>query len=145
MAEDITQHVFLVVWSKRMALARIEKVEPWLWTVTRNRAISFIRKEAYKRTYIKYLKTRFEQEERSPLQLLLNKQKAERMEKIINSLTFRQQQVYRLSRNEGMTYSAIAKYLSISTDTVKEYMSNALKKIRKMLLLHKDELLVHAM
>lgn len=145
MAEDITQHVFLVVWSKRMALASIEKAEPWLWTVTRNRAISFIRKEACKRAYIKYLKTRFEQEECSPLQLLLNKQKAERMEKIINSLTFRQQQVYRLSRNEGMTYSAIAKYLSISTDTVKEYMSNALKAIRKMLLLHQDELLVQVM
>lgn len=143
MAEDITQHVFLVVWSKRIALARMEKLESWLWTVTRNHAISILRKEAYRQTYINYLQTGLEQKESSPLQVLLNKQKAERIEKIINTLTVRQQQVYRLNRNEGMTYAAIAKVLRLSPDTVKEYMSNALKTIREMLLRHKDEILIN--
>jgi RNA polymerase sigma-70 factor (family 1) len=143
MAEDITQHVFLVVWSKGIALARIEKLESWLWTVTRNHAISILRKEAYRRTYMNYLQTGLEQKESSPLQMLLNKQKAERIEKIINTLTSRQQQVYRLNRNEGMTYAAIAKILRLSPDTVKEYMSNALKTIREMLLRHKDEILIN--
>lgn len=142
-AEDITQHVFLVVWSKRITLTRIEKVESWLWTVTRNHALSILRKEAYNRAYINYLKAGFEQKEQSPLQVLLNKQKGDRIEKIINTLTLRQQQVYRLNRNEGMTYAAIAKVLQLSPDTVKEYMSNALKTVRQMLLLHKDEILVH--
>lgn len=143
-AEDITQHVFLVVWNKRVTLTRIEKVESWLWTVTRNHALSILRKEAYSRAYINYLKTGFEQKELSPLQVLLNKQKGDRIEKIINTLTLRQQQVYRLNRNEGMTYAAIAKVLQLSPDTVKEYMSNALKTVRQMLLLHKDEILVNA-
>lgn len=140
LAEDITQHVFLVVWSKRMVLPRIEKAEPWLWTVTRNHAISILRKETHRRTYLNYLQTGFKQTEQSPLQWLLDKQKAERIEKIISSLTSRQQQVYRLSRNEGMTYTAIAKVLQIRPDTVKEYMSSALKTVREMLLLHKDEI-----
>ncbi len=144
-AEDITQHVFLVVWSKRITLTRIEKVESWLWTVTRNHALSILRKEAYSRAYINYVKAGAELKEQSPLQVLLNKQKADRIEKIINTLTLRQQQVYRLNRNEGMTYAAIARLLQLSPDTVKEYMSNALKTIRQMLLLHKDEILINAM
>lgn len=142
-AEDITQHVFLVVWSKRITLTRIEKVESWLWTVTRNHALSILRKQAYNRAYINYLKAGFQQKEQSPLQVLLNKQKGDRIEKIINTLTLRQQQVYRLNRNEGMTYAAIAKVLQLSPDTVKEYMSNALKTVRQKLLQHKDEILVN--
>lgn len=142
-AEDITQHVFLVVWNKRITLTGIEKAESWLWTVTRNHALSILRKEAYSRTYINYLKGASEQKEQSPLQVLLNKQKAERIEKIINTLTLRQQQVYRLNRNEGMTYTEIAKLLQLRPDTVKEYMSNALKTIRQMLLLHKGEILIN--
>lgn len=142
-AEDITQHVFLVVWNKRITLTGIEKAESWLWTVTRNHALSILRKEAYNRAYINYVKEGTALKEQTPLQVLLNKQKAERIEKIISTLTLRQQQVYRLNRNHGMTYAAIAKVLQLSPDTVKEYMSNALKTVRERLLRHKDEILVN--
>lgn len=142
MAEDIAQQVFFIIWEKRSSLADLEKGEAWLWTVTRNQTMNVVRKELSRQAYVTHIKERFEPEQDSPLQELLNKQKAERIEQIINSLSLRQQQVYRLSRNEGLTYTAIAKTLSLSVDTVKEYMSNALKTIRKMLLHYKDEILI---
>jgi RNA polymerase sigma-70 factor (family 1) len=142
LAEDIVQQVFFIVWEKRATLATIENGESWLWTVTRNQTMNLLRKEASKQTYITHIKERFTYEEASPLQELLNKQKGERIEQIINSLTARQQQVYKLSRNEGLTYAEIAKTLELSPDTVKEYMSNALKTMRKMLLQYKDEILI---
>lgn len=141
-AEDVAQHVFLIVWEKRTKLVTIENGESWLWAVARNRTLSVLRKEASRQTYITHIKERFEQEQHSPLQELLNKEKEERIEMIINTLPGRQQHVYRLSRSKGMTYAEIAKALKLSPATVKEYMSNALKTMRKMLLQHKDEILL---
>lgn len=144
LAEDIAQQVFSIVWEKRASLATIENGESWLWTVTRNQTMNLLRKESSRQTYITYIKEQFAYEEASPLQELLNKQKGERIEQIINSLSPRQQQVYKLSRNEGMTYAEIARTLAVSPDTVKEYMVNALKTMRKMLLQHKDEIIILA-
>lgn len=141
-AEDIAQHVFLVVWKKRATLMSIEKGESWLWTVARNEATSILRKEVYRRAYINYIKERFEEQHESPLGQLLEKQKRERIEEIINALPPRQRQVYRLSRGEGMSYAAIAKTLKISPETVKDYMSGALKNMRIMLLQYKGEILI---
>lgn len=142
LAEDIAQQVFFVVWEKRSSLTTIENGESWLWTVARNLTMNVLRKEASRQTYITHIKERFEQEDHTPLQELLNKQKGERIKKIINILTPRQQQVYKLSRDNGMTYAEIAKALHLSPDTVKEYMTEALKTIRKMLLQYKDEILL---
>lgn len=144
MAEDIAQQVFFTVWEKRHSLATIENGESWLWTVARNQTMNILRKEASRRSYITHIKERFDHEDNSPLQELLNKQKGERIEQLINTLTPRQQQVYKLSRNNGMTYAEIAKTLELSTDTVKEHMANALKTLRKKLLQYKDELLLFA-
>lgn len=142
LAEDIAQQVFFVVWEKRSSLTTIENGESWLWTVARNLTMNVLRKEASRQTYITHIKERFVQESHTPLQELLNKQKGERIKKIINTLTPRQQQVYKLSRDNGMTYAEIAKALHLSPDTVKEYMTEALKTIRKMLLQYKDEILL---
>ncbi len=141
-AEDIAQHVFFVVWKKRSTLMSIDKGESWLWTVARNEATNVVRKEVYRRAYMNYIKERFEEEHDTPLSRILNKQKRERIEAIINTLPLRQQQVYRLSRGEGMSYAAIAKTLKISPETVKDYMSGALKNMRRMLLQYKGEILV---
>lgn len=142
MAEDIVQQVFFIVWEKRHMLSGIENGESWLWTVTRNQTMNVLRKEASRQTYITHIKERFDQDTNSPLETLLAKRKGERIDQIINSLTPRQQQVYKLSRNKGMTYAEIAKVLQLSHDTVKEHMANALKTIRKMLLQYKDEILI---
>ena len=120
----------------------IDKGESWLWTVARNEATNVVRKEVYRRAYMNYIKERFEEEHDTPLSRILNKQKRERIEAIINTLPLRQQQVYRLSRGEGMSYAAIAKTLKISPETVKDYMSGALKNMRRMLLQYKGEILV---
>ncbi len=58
----------------------------------------------------------------------------------VEKLSPRQQQVYRMSREQGITLQQIALQLGISYDTVREHMSNALKSIRAYLEEHYGEI-----
>jgi len=61
------------------------------------------------------------------------KELKEKSEKIIELLPPRQKQIYKLSREKGLTYKEIANKLSISVNTVETHMERALRLIRKNL------------
>ena len=54
---------------------------------------------------------------------------------MISQLPKRQQEIFRLSREQHMTYKQIAEELSISEKTVEYHMTAALKYLRKNLYL----------
>lgn len=141
-AEDVVQAVFIDVWEKRSGLSDVENAPAWLRTVTRNKAITALKKESRQEQYKTAVKELFETEENTPLQQLILRQKQELIQKILNSLPARQKQVYTLSRYDGGTYAEIGKGLGISAETVKEHMAKALKTIREMMLAHKTDLLI---
>ena len=55
------------------------------------------------------------------------------VEQSINSLPNRSQEIFKMSRFEGLTYSKIAEQLDISVKAVEKQMSQALSKMRDFL------------
>lgn len=140
LAEDAAQQVFVELWEKRERLSTVDDPEAWLWTVTRNQTVKILKKESTQKNYVDYLKEYFGDDEHTPICQLILKQKSTLIERIINSLPERQQETYRLSRNDGFTYLQIAKKLGIGAETVKEHIGKALKNIRIALKKHENEL-----
>jgi RNA polymerase sigma-70 factor (ECF subfamily) len=134
-AMDIVQETFLKVWTKREDLPELESFSAWLHTMARNLVIDSFRK---KETYEKHILQAAAKEEGTflPDQQLDSKQTAFFIHQAINNLPPRQQQVYKLSRIDGLKRSEVAERMNISPDTVREHMSKALKSVRAYLKEH---------
>lgn len=139
-AKDIAQQVFLKLWEKRQSLSQIRNPEAWLFTVARNQVADLLRAQLLNDKYIRYVQEFFREEEASPEELLILRQQKELLEKSLQKLSLRQQEIYRMNREQGMTYGEIAEKLGISHDTVKEHISKSIEKIRRFIREHRTEL-----
>ena len=133
-AEGIVHEVFIKVWEKRNKIDEYLSFESYLFTITYNTTISFIRKKVKENKYIEHLKSIQNPSIQSNIIPEIEyKELKEKSEKIIGLLPSRQKQIYKLSREGGLTYKEIAVKLNISVNTVETHMERALKSIRKNL------------
>jgi RNA polymerase sigma-70 factor (ECF subfamily) len=126
-AEEIVQEVFLKIWEARQKIDSYSSFDSFIFTVAYNSTITLLRKRVTEHKYLDNLKIR--QEIASTPNLIDEiqfKELDERVHSIINRLTPRQQEVFRLSREERLTHEQIAKKLNISANTVKNHIVAAL-------------------
>lgn len=142
LAQDAVQEVFVKVWKNRQQLTTLNSFPAWLTTITRNQLINDLQRmvpmdslEAIHPDVIDYHQASTGNE--------LDFRELEKVIKIgIDGFSPRQQQIYKLSREEGLSHKQIAAQLNISYDMVREHMSNALKNLRKFLENHYTHLLL---
>ncbi|NML22730.1 RNA polymerase sigma-70 factor [Pseudoflavitalea sp. G-6-1-2] len=127
-AEDITQDIFFSIWLNRSKLATVQDFEPWLHVVTRNRTISGLRKMLHEPDggISATVPEIAAQQSDSPVGQLDYKQSRELLQKAIDQLPERRRQVFRMSRQDGLTHAEIAEQLQISKATVNEHIGEAL-------------------
>jgi len=132
-AENLLQEVFLSLWEHRFNVENNASVKSFLFTVTYNSAISFLRKKAKDNEFFKYLKSLQEPSD-VPVDVALNYRELEtRLEEIINGLPQRQKEIYLMHKVEGLKYAEIAERLSLSVNTIENHMARALRTIRDKL------------
>ncbi|MBS9463931.1 RNA polymerase sigma-70 factor [Flagellimonas sp. 389] len=137
-AKEIVQEVFLKVWIKRESLNPELSFKSYLFTITRNKNIKFLKKAAnnlklreeifYKSQ--KFANTTEKYMREADLEVL--------KEKALDQLPPKRRVIFEMSRNEGKSYEAIGQELGISTSTVKSQMSKALETLRNFILENKD-------
>jgi RNA polymerase sigma-70 factor (family 1) len=137
-AQDIVQEVFLKIWLKRQELNLIDNFSAFLHTMTRNLIISGLRKKAPAYGLEQMDENALPVSNLSPEQALAEDEIEKIILQAIDQLTPRQQQVYLMSRETGLSLKEVALQLHISYDTAREHMSLALKSIRAYLAKHLD-------
>ena len=140
-AEELTQDIFLKVWTARDQISRVENFEAWLFIITRNALASAVRKKLSQPTFIQDQ----EREENSlrPDYLLETRQHYQVLLTGIGLLPEKRQQVFRMSRLEGRTHEEIAQALGMHKDTVAQYIVKAVTFLKSYLHEHLgDSLLV---
>ncbi|MEZ2444748.1 RNA polymerase sigma factor [Chitinophaga sp. RCC_12] len=140
-AQDIAQQVFLAVWERRAELPKVKEPSAWLFGIARNLVADLFRSKLVEEKYLRFAIEFLETAGQSPEDLILNQQRSEILSRSLQELSPKQKEIYKLSREEGKTYQEIADLLGVSKETVKEYMQIALAKIRKYLLIHREELI----
>jgi RNA polymerase sigma-70 factor (ECF subfamily) len=134
-AEEIVQEVFIKIWESRGKIDIYASFESFLFTIAYNATMSLLRKrmrETKSREYLKSLQQVSSAEQ--IIDEIQYKELKQKVEFLLKQLTPRQEEIYRLSREERLTHEEIAKKLNISESTV----NNHLVKIMKFLKIHID-------
>ena len=132
-AQDIVQEVFIKIWEKKNELTRIDNFPAYLHVMTRNMLINQLQKKIPVFIQDDLIEQAIPEDRRLPQQQLDYRELVSLISQAVEQLPARQQQVYRLSREQGLDHQQIARELSLSYDTVREHMSKALKNIRASL------------
>ena len=134
-AEDLTQEVFLKVWEARKRLQVHTSFAAYIYRISRNTAIDFMKKIAADRELRNEIilhKESFFHDISSSSQLLA-KEYSHLYKQAIDSLSQQRRTVFLLCREEGKTYKEVARLLGISRHTVKEHMTKSLHNLRDFL------------
>ena len=131
---EIVQEVFIKLWETRHLIDEEQSFEGFLFIITRNQIFNYSRKRLnysfLKMTVMQSIEKSYEEEDQLEIADL-----KKHLSVLISQLPERQQEIFRLSREQHMTYKQIAEQLSISEKTVEYHMTAALKYLRKNLYL----------
>jgi RNA polymerase sigma-70 factor (ECF subfamily) len=126
-AEEITQDVFMKVWTGREKLPEVRNLDNYLFIIARNHIFN----EARKKINLIYGDVR-DRAETSFLPDLQTeyKESYQQLLKGIELLPEKRRQVFKLSRLEGLSNEQIATRLGIHKDTVYQYLVKSLLFLR---------------
>ncbi len=133
-AEEIVQEIFVSLWNKRADLQITDSIESYLFAAAKYKILTFIRSEHVRKKYAeefalfaseRYDNSVEESNDLQDLELTLNEK--------ISELPQKCQTAFRMSRMEQEPIPRIAAKMNISTRTVENYISQALKHLRTSL------------
>ena len=127
-AQDILQEVFITLWEKRLSLDETKPVANWLFTVSYNKSLSYLKKLLHETARYSDLVELAQADDDDgatvrEVQLTL-------IEGAVQHLSPQKSKVFVLCKIQGKTYEETAKELNISKHTVKEYLGEAVCKIK---------------
>ncbi len=143
-AEDIAQNAFIRI-QHLAEMGKLENPKAYLYQTASNLAIDQIRREKLHSNYVQgeinrgLADTNVGQgNTHSPERLLAAREDLDHMQQAIAGLPLKCRQVFLLHRVKGMTYTEIARDMSISVSSVEKYILQALKACRLALAKSKD-------
>jgi RNA polymerase sigma-70 factor (family 1) len=135
-AKDIVHDIFLQLWNNRISLNIYSSFSGFLFITLKNKIIDKQRLTANRLNKINeiangstiYQDTVYDQVYYNELNSFLNQQ--------VDQLPEKMKEIYRMSREENLTIEEISGRLSISTQTVKNKLSTAIKRLRQKISQH---------
>ena len=137
-AEELVQETFVRLWMHRKNLKQGLSFNAYLFTIIKHLAFDFLKKAAQE-TEMKAALLEGHVSLSNPVEAGLTYEEYEQTAlHAIDQLSPRRQVIYKLSRDNGMTYEEIALHLGISKNTVKEQIAQATRSIKEYLCSHTD-------
>ena len=132
-AQELVQEVFVKVWENREMLDETRSFNSYLFTISKNTILNYFRKKANEQSYIDYIKKNTSLSYNKTEEDLAYEELQEKASRVIEQLPARQKEIYRLSREQGLSNEEIARQLKISKKTVENQVTLALKFLRERL------------
>lgn len=130
-SQDITQDVFIKIWTKKDRLPPVQDWDAFLHTISKNVAIDYLRKR--RREKIMLSEIGYHRYGRPARNEVMDGEMYRALAEIVHRLPPRQKLVYLLKREYGWDRVRIARCLRISPMTVKANLQLALRTIKKEL------------
>jgi len=131
-AEEITQNVFLKLWQKIDKLSEINNINSYLFTLTKNACLNFLKHEKIKARHLESKKKTININflKNSTASLLLENELREKIMDSIALLPEKCREVFIQSRIEGLKSEEIAKMFAISKRTVDNHLAKGIRHMR---------------
>ena len=131
-AADVVQDVFFSLWNRRNELDLQGSLTAYLHTSVRYKCIHYIEKNITRRDYLVQLAEVARSTSSLDAEINLQlKEIQQTVNKAVAKMPPKTKEVYKLSRQEHLSYKEISDYMSISVETVKKHIQHALQLIRK--------------
>lgn len=130
-AEEIVQDFFVKFWEKRNQLSIETSLKNYLFRSVKNLCLNFIKHNKVKIQYAQHIIA--ETEKNNFRDNFIEVDLAKKIEESIQSLPTKRQEIFRMSREDGLKYREIAEQLQISIKTVEAQMGLAIKNLRDKL------------
>lgn len=131
-AEELTQEVFIKLWTNRETIDPERSVHSYMFTIARNTAFNFLKHKLVEMGYIRDYSPAEAATETSE-EILLAKEIALLIEMTVNRMPVQRQRIYRMSREEGLTNNEISIRLQISKKTVDNQLSLAMRELKRVI------------
>lgn len=136
-AREILQEAFLRLWLHRKQVAAMDNPVGWLYRVANNLALSHLRTKAARYRHLKSYGMMQEMkpaQDLNPTEMGIDARETEQMiNEAIARLPEKRQEIYRLSREEGLSLQEIAGLLHLSPNTVKNQLVTASRQVQQYL------------
>jgi RNA polymerase sigma-70 factor (ECF subfamily) len=129
LAKEMLQETFLRLWTSREELLKVQSPSSWIYRLASNVSIDYLRVQGNRQRILKTMEVSdagdqvTETVDANQLRSIIHT--------AINILPEKRQQIYRLSREQGLSHQQIADELGISINTVKNQLGIALKAIQE--------------
>ncbi len=130
-SENLVQSVFMEIWENRITLDEEKSFNGYLFKIAKNKVYNALRKKFNERVYMEFITGNHHSQGMADQNGYETEQFLGTLESLIESLPDRRKEIFRLSRDKGLTYKEIAQQLQISENTVDTQIRNALDYLRE--------------
>ncbi|MGX5817057.1 RNA polymerase sigma factor [Chitinophaga lutea] len=131
-SQEVLQDFFIKLWLHRSQLSDVEAPGPWLRKVLIRECLQHLRKSAVYKSKLEELPADAATQNRA-IHALSVKEIQQAVGRALESMSPQRRQVYKMSREKGMTTKEIAAELGLSDGYVRNVLSAALQTIRGFL------------
>lgn len=136
-AKEIVQDIFLALWDQRGSLSNDTCLITYLMVVGRNKCLNYLKSLQYDTVPIDdlsenavYQRSNIYALEDDSLEILMAKELTNAISSSLEKLPARTQEIFMMSRYNGLKNKKIADQLGISTKSVEYHITSALKQLR---------------
>ena len=133
-AEDLTQEVFLKLWTHREKFCEVEVFGTYLYVLTKNTTFNYLRSRQ-NRQDSQGTEWVEESTDTTPYEELVAKDLQLLIDMVVENMPPQRQMIFRLNREAGLTNAEIAEKLQISKKTVENHLNLALKELKNALVI----------
>ncbi|MBD0293596.1 MAG: sigma-70 family RNA polymerase sigma factor [Flavisolibacter sp.] len=137
--QDLLQEVFITLWEKRSTIDVDQSVSGWLFVVSYNKSVSYLKKALKEPVVDNELNEELQPAEEPEINV--REVRFQLLEDAVEQLSPQKKRVFELCKLQGKSYEETAKELNISKHTVKEYLSAAITNVKEYIRKHPDYLI----
>lgn len=133
-AIEAAQRVFVKMYDRLASFNKNSAFSTWLYRVATNESLNVVRSRRLKRWFgYDEMGKEFSDSAANPFETLVEAEKKEQLDRVIQTLPDRQRTVFVLRMSEGLAYEEIADILGVSEGSLKASFFHAVKKVTKAL------------
>ncbi|WP_316789324.1 RNA polymerase sigma-70 factor [Pedobacter frigoris] len=133
LSEELIQDIFVQIWMNRHVFAHVEYPASYLFSIANRQALKYLKKVASDARILKKIMDGSEPYSNETEEQIILRESVEAINLAVAQLPDQRRLIWELSRNEGLSHDQIAERLSISKNTVKNQMVQALKHVRNFI------------
>lgn len=139
-AREIVDEVFIRIWRNKADICKIDNIRVYLYTASKNTALNYLAVRAKDNIVepFDFFSVHLSDDAQSPEKQLINSELLKKINAAIEQLPPRCRMVFKLVREDGLSYKEVGEVLNISPKTVDAQMVIAVRQISEKVRLDFD-------